>query len=181
MGDGPLRLNIGCGTVRPVGWVNVDPYPGGDPGAVIVADPLTRLPFDDATFDGAVAHHVLQMIGWPDIVVWLREVRRVMKPGAIFRVSVPDLLGAFDAYDEAQDETWFPIDDTVASSLDAKFCLYLSQCGATRLVFTDDWLCGLMEEAGFEIEGIRDGCARTGPLVELDSRLVESLYVEGRA
>ena len=38
------------------------------------------LPFDDGTFDKALAVNSVQV--WPDPVAGLREIRRVMKPGA---------------------------------------------------------------------------------------------------
>lgn len=61
-----------------------------------------RLPFDDASFDGAVSSFVLQLV--PSRSAVLREVRRVLRPGARFahvtwlvgdREFEPDV--AFDA------------------------------------------------------------------------------------
>jgi ubiquinone/menaquinone biosynthesis C-methylase UbiE len=40
---------------------------------------VESLPFDDASFDKALAINSMQV--WPDAVVGLREIRRVMKPG----------------------------------------------------------------------------------------------------
>jgi ubiquinone/menaquinone biosynthesis C-methylase UbiE len=41
---------------------------------------VERLPFDDNSFDGALAINSMQV--WPDAVAGLREIRRVMRPGA---------------------------------------------------------------------------------------------------
>lgn len=41
---------------------------------------VESLPFGDNTFDGALAINSMQV--WPDAVVGLREIRRVMRPGA---------------------------------------------------------------------------------------------------
>ena len=41
---------------------------------------VESLPFDDATFDKALAINSMQV--WPDPAAGLREMRRVMKPGA---------------------------------------------------------------------------------------------------
>jgi ubiquinone/menaquinone biosynthesis C-methylase UbiE len=40
---------------------------------------VESLPFDDNSFDKALAINSMQV--WPDAVVGLREMRRVMKPG----------------------------------------------------------------------------------------------------
>lgn len=46
-----------------------------------------RLPFADATFDRIICSEVLEHI--PDYEAVLAEIRRVLKPGGIFAVSVP--------------------------------------------------------------------------------------------
>lgn len=184
MTDQPMRLNLGCGPVRPTGWCNVDPYPQDyPPERVIVADPLVGLPWGPETFDGAVAHHTIMMIDFVNMTPWLSEVRRVMRPGAVLRISTPDILGAFDAYDENRPE-WFPIPDTLADSLDGKLCLYLSQCGATRSLFTPSWLADTLSAAGFRdvVEHDDPGITCGAPwLLDLDSRWDESTYMEALA
>jgi SAM-dependent methyltransferase len=47
------------------------------------------LPFEDASFDAAFMHAVLQHL--PDPVAALREVRRVLRPGAVIGISDADL------------------------------------------------------------------------------------------
>lgn len=53
-----------------------------------VAD-IHALPFDDATFDGAFIHAVLQHLADP--LAALGEVRRVLRPGAIVGIADADL------------------------------------------------------------------------------------------
>jgi SAM-dependent methyltransferase len=91
-------LDVGCGSA----WLadHFDDYTGvdGSPEAVAaaaehgrrvllasVADPL---PFDDASFDGAVLKDLLEHVEDPVFVV--REVRRVLRPGGIAFASSPD-------------------------------------------------------------------------------------------
>ncbi len=172
-----MRLNAGCGPVTPESWVNVDAdaYPGA-----MHCDVLDGLPFDDETFDGAVAHHVLQCVAWPSLERWLDEVRRVLKAGAWLRITVPDLLGAVAAHADGRAE-WFPIDDKIEWSIDGKLCVYVSQAGATRSVFTGFWLVDLCERAGFTNVWPSDGSTGGPPwLTDLDSRLDESIVVEAQ-
>lgn len=174
-----MRLNIGCGPdIRP-GWVNIDRdvYFGLD----WRGDVLTGLPWPDETFDGAVANHVLQMVAYPDIVPWLNEVRRVLKPDARLRLLVPDLLGAISAFHD-RSAGWFPIDDTLEPDINGKLCLYVSQAGATRSVFTGPWMTNLCDRALFADSVVIESSATLGPswLTELDSRHHESIIVEAR-
>lgn len=174
------RLNWGCGPKPPAGWVNSD---RDDHGQDHVGDIRDGLSFDDATFDLVVSHHALQMLGWPELVRALSELRRVTRPGGWLRLSVPDLLAAVYAY-ETGDPDHFQIDDTKEHTLDGKLCLYVSQAGATRSVFTGLWLEELCARAGW-VNPQRVGfCVTSSPWSEitaLDSRLAESIFVEATA
>jgi ubiquinone/menaquinone biosynthesis C-methylase UbiE len=44
-------------------------------------DPVENLPFDSDSFDGAIT--INSMPVWPDPVAGLREIRRVLRPGAV--------------------------------------------------------------------------------------------------
>lgn len=46
---------------------------------------VDRLPFDDATFDKAMALNSLHL--WPDFVAGLREVRRTLRPGGRIAIA----------------------------------------------------------------------------------------------
>lgn len=50
-----------------------------------------KLPFNDGVFDGAIMDNVLEHI--PDPAPLLLEVRRVLKPQAVFLVGVPGIKG----------------------------------------------------------------------------------------
>lgn len=58
-----------------------------------------EMPFDDATFDSAMATEVLEHC--PDPLAVLRETHRVLRPGAVFFLTVPFLWPLHDVpYDE---------------------------------------------------------------------------------
>lgn len=185
-----MRANIGCGPIQPAGWVNIDPDPRWDRafgGPTLVTAPADPGWFHLVTaghpvgYEGAVAHHVLQMVAWPELVPWLRDVHDVLAAGGWLRVSVPDFPGAYAAALEG-DRDWFPIADDHEASIDGKLCLYLTQAGASRSIFTGPWLCDLLRRAGF-LDVHETGPAQTsGPawLSQLDNRPGESIYVEGR-
>lgn len=174
------RLNFGCGPIIRDGWVNFDRDNYGQQHRGDIRD---GLPFADGFFECVVAHHALQMLAWPELVPALTELRRVTTPGGRLRLSVPDILSAVYAY-EVGDADHFQIDDAHEKTIDGKLCLYLSQAGSTRSVFTIGWLEELCRRAGW-IDPHQVGfCVTTSSwpeIVNLDSRPAESIFVEATA
>lgn len=156
--DGPW-LNIGCGTDRPEGWINADRYvetvemrdgAGNRVGGYTVptyADLTERLPWDTGTFTLAVCNHVLSDLDHHQLPHALAELCRVLRPGGVLRILVPDLLAAFHRYQMREPE-WFPQDERTGS-IDARFCTFVTWYGESRSVFTRQYLRELLHAAGF--------------------------------
>jgi len=53
----------------------------------VVADCQQRLPYEDGTFDRAVAVHVLEHL--PDLPAALGEIRRLLRPDGVLSVVIP--------------------------------------------------------------------------------------------
>ena len=83
------RLNLGCGSQVHPEWTNVDIMPR-HPG-VINHDLNKRLPFADASFEVVYHSHVLEHLTKEQGKAFVGECYRVLKPGGILRVVVPDL------------------------------------------------------------------------------------------
>ncbi len=95
VGSGPLRLNLGCGSLALPGWVNVDLV--GFP--VDVAWNLSRkLPFPDNSVDTIFHEHVLEHLPAPVGLEFLRECHRIMKTGAVMRAVLPDASAYIRSY-----------------------------------------------------------------------------------
>jgi predicted SAM-dependent methyltransferase len=82
-------LNLGCGKRFHPDWVNVD-FCACAP-EVLACDLSQGLPFPDADFDVVYHSHVLEHFPRQHGLGFLRECRRVLKPGGILRCAVPDL------------------------------------------------------------------------------------------
>lgn len=91
-------IEIGGGHLVQAGWVNLDPVHGeGEWQRPAQAVPW---PIGDATVDAIRASHVMEHIpaGQPRIDV-MNEAHRVLKPGGVFEVIVPNALsGTWHAY-----------------------------------------------------------------------------------
>lgn len=82
-------LNLGCGSTFHPRWTNID-LVASDP-RVLQHDLRAPLPFADGSFDAVYHSHVLEHLTPKDGEALLRECRRVLVPGGILRIVVPDL------------------------------------------------------------------------------------------
>jgi predicted SAM-dependent methyltransferase len=84
-------LNIGCGSnySKTSNWVNLD-FISLDKD-VISHNLLNGIPFPNDTFDLVYHSHVLEHFKKRDAEYLLKECYRVLKPGGVLRVVVPDL------------------------------------------------------------------------------------------
>ena len=55
---------------------------------------LAELTQAEAPFDYLIASHVIEHV--PDLVGWLTEIRRILKPGGILSLAIPDKRQCFD-------------------------------------------------------------------------------------
>ena len=82
-------LNIGCGRWYHSDWINIDLAPAARD--VIACDLRERLRFDTGSFDVVYHSHVLEHFTREEGKRFMQEVARVLRPGGILRVVVPDL------------------------------------------------------------------------------------------
>lgn len=176
--DGIRRLNWGCGEDPPAGWVNSDLLDG--PGVDVSCDIREGLPVEDGWFEYVVSMHALQMIRYPELVPVLAELRRVLRPGGVLRLGLPDVEKGIQAFHRG-DRDYFLVPDEEARGLGGKFVLHMLWFGWSVTLFTRDFIEELLEKAGFrEIAGCRyqeSSCGLPG-IVDLDNREAESLFVE---
>lgn len=85
----PAFLNLGCGTHYHPDWTNVD-FKSAHP-SVIACDLNTGIPFPDNTFNVVYHSHLLEHFPKRFAPDFLKDCHRVLKPGGILRVVVPDL------------------------------------------------------------------------------------------
>jgi predicted SAM-dependent methyltransferase len=90
-----LRLNIGCGQNLKTGWVNIDLAEGAD----LQLDLRERLPFPEECASVVYSEHFFEHLDYPDDSFnFLSECFRVLQPGGLFSVGVPDTEWPLKAY-----------------------------------------------------------------------------------
>jgi predicted SAM-dependent methyltransferase len=174
------RLNWGCGPLTPFGWVNSDIEAG--PGIDVVADIRKGLPFPDNHFDYIVSIHVLPELAYRELDPALQELRRVLKPNGVLRLSLPDMDLAINAY-RSKDVDYFLIGDDEVKSLAGKMIVQLLWYGRSRSMYTWEFTKELLERTGYrEVTRSAHEKSTSGlqGITELDNRALESLFVEAR-
>lgn len=130
------------------------------------------LPFEDESVDFIFCSHVVEHFFRPDAEALLREMQRVLRPGGVARICVPDLEHALRLYQDGRKQAaleYFFVDGPAG---------YYHR---HRYLYDYELLRDALNAAGFV--DVRRRSYREGdvPDIEvLDNRPEETLYVEGR-
>ena len=146
------RLNLGAGRNPLPGYLNLDiqyRHETPDKGAALVAAPVYPLAqYEDASVDEIRASHVLEHFGHTMTVAVLAEWVRVLKPGGILKIAVPDFewiareyLKGLDRPDEPA-EDW-PLDAYVMGG-------WVDEHDRHGAIFDESGLTHALESLGME-------------------------------
>jgi predicted SAM-dependent methyltransferase len=163
------------------GWLNSDRHEAD--GIDVVADIRHGLPVASDSIDYAVAIHALQDLAWLEIVPALKELRRVLRPGGVLRLGLPDMDRAIAAY-QRDDAAYFHVPDHDAVSVGAKLVAQLIWYGSTRTPMNFDAAREFLARAGFaDVRRCGFGQTDSGyaEIASLDDRQRESFFVEAIA
>jgi len=95
-GTNGLRIHLGCGARSVSGWVNVDST--NQKGVDLQLDLRSALPFDNCSAEMIYSEHVLEHFLKPDALKLLSECYRILTPGGLMRIGVPDAGRYLRAY-----------------------------------------------------------------------------------
>jgi predicted SAM-dependent methyltransferase len=172
------RLNWGCGHKGEPGWINSDLKDG--PGIDISCDILEGLPLESDTMDYIVSIHALPMIPYTEIVRALQELKRVLKPGGVLRLGLPDFDKGIRAYQQNERDYFF-IPDDETKSISGKLIVQLIWYGYSRTMFTYEFAEELIQKAGFQNVrqcNYQETFSAFDEITSLDNRERESFFVE---
>jgi predicted SAM-dependent methyltransferase len=169
----PLRLNLGSGFVPIDGWTNVDLL--GAP--VQLPWHLKRgLPFPDASVDAVFSEHLYEHLPIDAGLALTRESVRVLRPGGILRVAVPDAGLLLRSYAGTEDHDWALSRSTRMQSVMSLFYEH-----GHRTMYDAELLTTLLGAAGAaDVRVAAYGESRLGEVVpDSEHRRHGTLYVEG--
>lgn len=171
-----VRLHLGSGYLHKDGWVNVDL-------AVIPAPVELRwnlvhpLPFEDGTVDAIFHEHLLEHIPAQFGMQLLRDSHRVLKPGGVLRVGVPDAGAYLRDYASGGGgiiDRMRPGRPTPMLAVQEVFYRYNH-----RTMFDGETLVAFCLAAGFEHAEVKAfGESTLSPCPDSEERRAESVYVE---
>lgn len=144
-----LKLNLGSGENLKPGWINVDLEEGAD----LHLDLREPLPFRDGSVVMIYSEHFFEHLEYPDEArTLLRESFRVLAPGGIFSVGVPDTEWPLAAYARGEDDYFH-----MARDLHPKWCdtrmhninYHFRQGREHKYAWDEETLGRVLEQAGF--------------------------------
>lgn len=100
----PAMLNIGCGRTYHRRWTNLDLAPVSPD--VISCNITEGLPFQDQTFAAVYHSHLLEHLSPESGQRLLAECFRVLQPGGVLRIVVPDLEQIAKLYLQSHQQAW---------------------------------------------------------------------------
>lgn len=188
-----MILNLGCGASRPKDpeWINVDdlhsvfPNPDCKERQMMDAESNYKnfdirqpLWLQDGTVDAILASNILEHFDVQRALAILRDWHRVLKPGGVLRLSVPD-PHRFWSIEESKTEDWGEPNFSLKTNHPMSFTEY-------ALFFTDHKQCICRETAfcmlyvvGFsKFEEVPFGKSCHPKLASIDNRPKFCLFVE---
>jgi predicted SAM-dependent methyltransferase len=178
-----LKLNLGSGPRLRTGWINIDV----DPRADLHLDVRRGLPFPDGSCAELYAEHLLEHFAFPgEVETILRDWSRVLAPGGVLSLGVPDTEWPLDAYANRADdyfarcraEPWCPPwVETRLDQINYHFRQQSPDLGTEHLCAYDwETLRARLAAAGFAAIERRP----FDPASDSEERRIGTLYVKAR-
>jgi SAM-dependent methyltransferase len=202
-----MKLNLGCGSQTPEGWINVD-YAFGARlvsiplfsainrkvrifktdwnGAIVIHDLRKRFPWENDTADVIYSSHTLEHLTREEGRHFIMECWRVLKQSGIIRIIVPDLRAIVSAYLQGEilaDDFVLKLD--VMHGMDSGGLLRRALTPFVsfphKCMYDEKRLIAIMRETGFRVESKRpfESAILNIREIEAEDRTIDAVIVEG--
>jgi predicted SAM-dependent methyltransferase len=169
----PLRLHLGSGGINKPGWLNIDLVLARADAAW---DLSTGIPFPTSSVDAIFHEHMLEHLSLRDGFLLARECLRVLAPGGVLRIGVPDAGLCIDSYAGKADPDWARSRPTGMLAVQALFYEH-----GHRSMWDGETLTRALLAAGFaEARRTDFGESWIEPAPDSEDRRDGTLYAEAR-
>lgn len=172
-------LNIGCGPYSKPEFINLDYL--WEPGIDVCWNiAKKRLPFADASLEGIFTEHCLEHIEMNETLANLKEFYRLLKPGGVVRIVVPDGEIYVDIYEKRKrgGNEKMPYEEGYITPMARINGIFRNH--GHRFIYDFETMKTLLNQAGFS--DVKKLSYRQGKdkrlLIDQEWRAIESLYVE---
>ena len=210
-----IRVNIGCGTTPMNGWINFDnsfsiklansPFlyflmkilkfinsrqienvEWIKKNKIYFADATKKIPLKDNSAECVYTSHMVEHLSRPGMILFLKEVRRILKDDGILRISVPDLKIFTNSYllkgdaDKFMEELF--VEATPITNLKEKLKLFFIGYRHHQWMYDGNSLSLLIKNFGFRnVKICKKGetSIKNKNGLNLYERSEESVFVEG--
>lgn len=209
------RINIGCGKTPTEGWINFDNSPSimlanspfiyffakifrflnkeqieninwNKKNKILFADAKKKIPLHNDSAECIYTSHMMEHLSKEESVSFLNEAFRVLEPGGILRIAVPDLKLAVNFYVQTQDADTFMEKILLApppiNTIKEKISLFFTGYRQHQWMYDEKSLSKLIKKVGFKQIFICKA-GETNILnphnLNLHERSDDSVYVEG--
>ena len=210
------RINIGCGKTPTEGWINFDNSPSiklanspfkyffarilrflnnkqieninwNKKNKILFADAKKYIPLPNDSAECIYTSHMIEHLSKEESVSFLNEAFRVLEPGGILRIAVPDLKLAVNFYVQTQDADAFMEKIFLApppiNTIKEKISLFFTGYRQHQWMYDEKSLSKLIKKFGFRKIFICKA-GETNILnphnLNLHERSDESVYLEAR-
>lgn len=172
----PIKLELGSSRRDELpDWIASDINGGGD----IQLDLLQPIPFPDNSVDVIYTSHLLEHFSYPSpLRGLLQECYRILKPGGVMSVAVPNARIFLNAYNQPESFDWKAycteeVGLKFTSKIDyVNFIAYLG--GEHKHLFDEENLVEVLLDSGFAKATVRDFDSS----IDLQRRRHESIYAQ---
>ena len=203
-----IKLNLGCGSQTPDGWVNVD-YSWGAIVAkipffpsintklklfnlnwnpdIFIQDLTKKFYWSDREVDVIYTSHTLEHLNKSQGLHFLQECYRVLKKDGVIRIVVPDLKPIIDKYINGYILAEYFVENLqvlyntrLERSIKSKFAFFVKF--PHQCMYDSSSLIRIMSSVGFQCQNKKAFESEIDDInnIELKERTIEAVIVEGK-
>jgi predicted SAM-dependent methyltransferase len=171
----PIKLELGAGENRGIpGWTYIDSNDQCD----LDLDLAQPLPFPDDRVDIIYSSHLMEHFKYTDLLKFLAECLRILKPGGKFSAAVPNARIYLNAYydpDKFNSEMFCRYKQAYHYNSKIDYVNYMAYMdGHHQYMFDEENLLEVLKKAGFSNVALR----YFDKGLDLEFRDFQSIYVE---